>query len=746
MPQNTRTRLFGSFQQWIAIALCGALGIALFTFVDLTPKVQSDFFFSSDDPQLQSSLRIEKEFGDSEQIFIAVRSPELVSSQYLRRLYNLTEDLRRIKGVADVRSLTHGPKEPKDILEDDPEDVYEDLLESPFWSRLLLAPDRSSTLVVMQLRGSNHPATINAIDNVIDRHSVANFRPAASGVPYVSEHIRRRLTSDLQSFSLAAFAAFAVLVGLLFRSFAVLLGTMVASFTASFATFLTRNLVGMETDILAPNLWTIAFVLTLSHVVYLTAEWRKQAREVGSDRAVQESVRLIGPASAWSLAANLLGFASLIFVSAKPLRQFGISGAIAAVLAMACAYFLFPPFLRSADPGREGTSAIGRRMEKFFTSRHRIVAVATVAVALVLAPFAWRVNTDPSLPSYFAGGDRVSTGLASIDRASGSSPLDIVVADAKGRPLDDDDAFERLEALQLRLERHKDVGAVLSLALLMAETERPWYSFLFSWDTKLERLESPKHGRIGRTFVNDDRQHGRFILRMHEQARSRPREAVVGEIKSIVRELGFKPVTVGGLYPLQGELSKLVEGSVVRGLGGLLGCFFVIVLIVTRSLGTSLAMLACLAITPLILFGLVGLVGMPLDIIAAPAANVALPLGIDEMIHLGYNVRRGRRRAQNAWTAWRCALTELWRPILASMLIVTSGFALFLLSGFPPTQRLGVLVCVGAAITDLVVLLVLPAIGTFRQRVTNSIGGPWKNESKRGDSPGAMAGISASVQ
>jgi predicted RND superfamily exporter protein len=50
------------------------------------------------------------------------------------------------------------------------------------------------------------------------------------------------------------------------------------------------------------------------------------------------------------------------------------------------------------------------------------------------------------------------------------------------------------------------------------------------------------------------------------------------------------------------------------------------------------------------------------------------------------------------------------------MLIVASGFALFLLSNFPPTQRLGVLVCVGAVITDLVVLIMLPTIASFGHR------------------------------
>jgi predicted RND superfamily exporter protein len=320
------------------------------------------------------------------------------------------------------------------------------------------------------------------------------------------------------------------------------------------------------------------------------------------------------------------------------------------------------------------------------------------------------------LPSYFATDDRLRSGLEAIDRGGGSSPLDIVIADARGRSLDNDEAFKRLEALQHRLERHPDVGSVLSIAVLMGEVDRRWYSFLISWETGLEQLERPKHGRIGRTFVTEDRKRGRFILRMREAERSRPREIVTGEIRDIVSAHGFTPVHVGGLYTLQGELSKLVEGSVIRGLGGLLGCFFVIVLIVTRSFVTALAMTLCLAITPFTVFGVVGLFGVPIDIISAPAANVALPLGIDEMIHLGYAVRGARRRADRSWAAWRAALAQLWRPILASMLIVTSGFALFLLSNFPPTQRLGVLVCAGAALTDLVVLVVLPAIVTIGRR------------------------------
>lgn len=605
-------------------------------------------------------------------------------------------------------------------MERDPDEVFEKLRESPFWKRLLLAPDESATFVALRLKPEGTRATVSALDRVLARHSRRGFELRASGVPYVSEHIRRHLTDELRRFSIAAFAAFALLVALLFRSLAILLGTMVAALSACFGTFLVRWAMGMRTDLLAPNLWTIAFVLTLSHVVYLAARWRQQVRDVGSAGAVQESVRYTSPASAWSLAANLLGFASLLFVAAKPLRNLGLSGGVAAVLAMICAYLLFPPFLRAARPPERRAEAATSRLHRFFTTPHRVVAVLAIGAGLALAPFAWRVNTDPKLPSYFAENDPIRTGLEAIDRGGGSSPLDIWVADAHGRPLDDDQAFERLTALQHRLERHRDVGTVLSEALLMAEADKPWYSFLFSWETKLEKLDSPKHGQIGRAFLSDDRQRARFILRMREGVRSRQRAEVVNEIEGIIGQQGFKPTWVSGLYPLQGQMSQLVEGSVIRGLGSLLAAFFVIVLVVTRSLVSALAMTLCLALTPFMLFGLIGLVGMPLDIISAPAANVALPMGIDEMIHLGERVRGLRRRGKDALTAWEEALAQLWRPILASMLVVTSGFALFLLSDFPPTRRLGVLVCVGAALTDLVVLVVLPGIVTWRARGARS--------------------------
>ncbi|MBI2822683.1 MAG: MMPL family transporter [Acidobacteria bacterium] len=708
-------RFFLAPGQWAALAVCLLMGVWMFAVVDLTPEVEANFFFDSDDPQLRETRRIAEIFGQGQPVFVAVRPERLASRKALFTLRNLSEALGAIEGVASVRSLTHGPEDPKEIVEEDPEEVLEDIRKSPFWTSLLLAPDSKTTFVVVRLSGKDQEQTVQAIDRVMARFQTPDFELAVSGVPYAVEHIRRNLSRDLQTFSVAALAMFTLLVALLFRSLPVVVGTIISALTAAFATFIVRHFLGMETGILTPNLWTIAFVLTLSHVVYLTANYRLAAREKGKESALRESVLLTGPPSLWSLAANLLGFLSLVFVSAKPLKEFGISGGIAAFAAAACAYGMYPAFLVSFDPPA-GSGALRRALQRFFSRPHPLIAAGLTLGALALAPFSFKVDTDPTLLSYFAEGDRIREGIERIDQSAGSSPLDLVVRDARGETLASGKVYERLRALHSELERDPSVGSVLSVANLLAEIDRHWFSFLLPWEYRLGKLEDPKHDRIGRTFFSQDRTLGRFILRMQEQSRQSERTAIVSRLQATVRRHGFEPVLTGGLFVLQGEISRLVHTSVLRGLGGLIVAFLLIGLVTSRSLRASLAMAFCLALIPFALFGFIGLVDMPLDIIAAPAANVALPMGIDEMIHLGYALRRERRKRSLSWPIWSQALGRMWYPICASVVIVASGFTLLLLSRFPPTQRLGTLVCAGTALTDAVVLIVLPWLATLGQR------------------------------
>lgn len=99
----------------------------MFARVDLEPRVEADFFFASDDPQFRETRRIEEIFGENQPVFVAVRPARLASRRSLLRLRDLTAALSSIPGVASARSLTHGPEDPEEVVEEDPDEVLEDV-------------------------------------------------------------------------------------------------------------------------------------------------------------------------------------------------------------------------------------------------------------------------------------------------------------------------------------------------------------------------------------------------------------------------------------------------------------------------------------------------------------------------------------------------------------------------------------------------------------------------------------------
>ena len=56
-----------------------------------------------------------------------------------------------------------------------------------------------------------------------------------------------------------------------------------------------------------------------------------------------------------------------------------------------------------------------------------------------------------------------------------------------------------------------------------------------------------------------------------------------------------------------------------------------------------------------------------------------------------------------------------WRGVLSSCGIVATGFAIFALSRFPPTQRFGLVIVFGTAIAAFAALFSLPLLGGARR-------------------------------
>ncbi len=665
--------------------------------VDLTPRVESDFFFSTDDPQLQATQRIAELFPSAPQILITAAAEDILDPEYLERLAELSDELAELDGIDGVRSLTRGPSSPEAVKD------------SPLWSRLLLGTHPRASLVIASVAAGADAGLIARIEAIVERRHSPGFALRVSGVPWAVELIRRHLERDLRVFSTAALAVFGLLIAAIYRSARIVVGTLLTCLGACAVTLTALHLAGRSIGLLTANIVTIVFVLTLSHIVFLTASWRRASAD-GAAEPVSQAVRLTFAASFWCMATTLLGFSSLLFASAKPLRELGLAGATGTAVAIAVAYGLYPAFLRSLS---------SRRQRAFhprpFPFRGGTPWVAAVALATLAAAFGLRsIDTDPDLLSYFAAGSEIRTGIEFIDHNGGSSPLLLVVGDG-GRPLLGDRTQEQLARVQEAFDADPAIGASLSLPVLLAEARRFPLASLLPRDKLLDLLDTALFGRVARSFVTAERTRALYFLRMREAGRDEPRRTVIERLVAEVESAGLDAELVGGLYELQGQLGELVARSLVTGLAALLTLFLAIAAVVSGSFRRTLAM-GCLLTVPVLMLGTLGHLGRPLDIISSPAANVAVALGIDSMIHLVTAVRRRRLAGDGEAAAWRAARAALWQPVAGAMLILAAGFGIFALSSFPPTQRFGVAVAGGTLAAAVMALFVLPWLATVRLR------------------------------
>ncbi len=725
------------------VALALVVVAAVVGVVDLTPKVEGDFFFAEDDPQMEASREVARRFPSSDQVILRVAVggedgaderdvvPDAVSdSTYRAGVSALTEALLATPGVESGFSITT----------DDPS--------TPLFRRVLLNPDPASTNIILQVDATPPDVLLPRLERVVDDFDDGSLDIVVSGVPVIVELIRRSLFRDLVVFSAAAVAVFALLMTFIYRDAAVVVGTLATCFISVGVTLLLVQALDIGIGLLTANLVTIVFVLTLSHVVFLTGNWQRLPGRPGSVEVEDRSARVRATVGAtlegsfWSMATTLLGFASLLVASARPLRELGIAGVVGAAAALVIAYLVYPAFLggwaRTPDPtsaggasrpgygggGGEGASGDegghggeqdrgshrsgaggGSQEGRGSPGRWVLPAAALVVVAAGLGIV--RVDTDPGLLTYFQEGSDLREGLSLVDADGGSSTLDLVVADPEGVRVDDPGVFPRLDVLQGALESDPAVGVVLSPAVLIEHARSIPLAGFLPVPTLLNLASGESLGGVALGYVPPDRSVARFSLRMRE-TNDEPRQAVMDRLRGLVEGAGLEPEVVAGLYDLQAQLGRLIASSLRVGIGGLLLLFLGVAAVVSRSVRATASMWVCLAAIPAVTLGLFGHVGVALDLITSPSANIALAIGADAMIHL--TVRQRRLRMAGDDDAWASAVGQIGPPVLGATTIVCAGFGIFALSSFPPTQRFGLAVIVGTLTAAVMALAVLPRL------------------------------------
>jgi uncharacterized protein len=563
------------------------------------------------------------------------------------------------------------------------------------------------------------------------RRIVAGYRDHAriylGGLHVLGFQLIRIIKNDLVVFGGAIAAIICLVLLALFRRLRWVFIPLLCCACSVLSTMGLFGLLGLKTTVISSNFIALQLILTLAIVIHLIVQYREYTAahpDWDQARLVKETLARKAAPCFYAGLTTAVGFGSLIFSGIQPVIAFGWMMIIAMAFSIAVSLVLFPAVMAlfgREPPARE--LGIARPLLDLFgrLALHRKTLVGGVSAAILVASVAglFRLDVENSFINYFRERTRVHQELTFIDRQlGGSTPLDLVytipAAERKPDLVMTAQTVQTLQRIQYALQRHPGVGKILSVVNFTevakkANGGKPLteYELTALYWTMEDALREELLG----AFYSPGHHQVRFSIRIQDSIPGLNRAALLAGIRSDLEKLGIPPqrYSLTNLFVLYQDILRRLFRSQILTMGLVYGVLTLAFFGIFRSFKVALIGIAPNILSTLVVLGVMGWAGIPLDLMTITIAAIAMGIAVDDTIH--YTHRYLEELADNApEKAVERSLASTGYAMVYTSLIIILGFALLAFSDFLPSVLFGLLTGLAMTVALVFDLALLPAL------------------------------------
>jgi predicted RND superfamily exporter protein len=266
------------------------------------------------------------------------------------------------------------------------------------------------------------------------------------------------------------------------------------------------------------------------------------------------------------------------------------------------------------------------------------------------------------------------------------------------------------------LESLPETGKVLSIdtgmrLLQTLNDDEPYNDFKLAIVYK--RLPDSVKKSLITPYLSEDGNQLRFSIRIYESDKSLKRQQLIDTINShLVDELGLKPeqVHITGMAVLYNNLLQSLFKSQILTIGAVFIAILIMFTILFRAVRLSIATIIPNMVAAGLILGLMGWIGIPLDIMTITISAISIGIGVDDSIHYVHRFREEYAIDQDYWAAIKRSHNSIGHALYYTTVTVVLGFSILALSNFIPTIYFGLLS--GLAMTTALIanLMLLPVL------------------------------------
>jgi predicted RND superfamily exporter protein len=724
--------------RFAVLALVVAL-TAFFTFQLKYLEVDSNIVdaLPETDTVVQRFRAVGESFGSNEIGLVIIQNDNNVFlPQTLAHIQQVTDTLSGMEGIIRVTSLTNLTNfnttddafEVDDLISDwpkneaDAEVLKNEITANAMVVGTIVSEDATAAVVLFNFEsGSDIKATATLVRQKIEALNLPEevyFAGSTFLTGYVADMIRTDMARLIP-------IAFLLISFILFISFRSARGVILPILTAALAILWaigTFVALGLKLSMVSNNVPIIILAVGSAYAIHVVNRVN-QSLESDASKAIIESLKMIAIPVVLTALTTMVGFLSFVLGAyLSMIRDFGLLAALGTIYSAALALVFIPALLSLFSKNHEREPETDIRERKPFMYRiflkpiyqsvtlhpKRILAIWVALFGLgVIGVF--QLQRSVSVADYFKKSHPANKADRVMEaKFGGSKPLFVVFKGDVQSPellngmknlstylLASDYVTSAQSVADVVTRLYRALGGETDIPEEKAYVEQLWFmlgqqdlSQLITEDLD-QALIIAKFNNYGQAHIED------FNAYVAEYLKAHPSESYTIEISGMP------------------YVNQRLDQSLVRSqLTSLLVAIVLVVALVSlifksviEGLYASIPIIATIAI----LYGVMGLTGIPLNVVTVLVASVAMGIGIDYAIHYISHFNDALKRGFELNNAVEEAVMISGKAILINFISVSAGFMVLVFSDLMPMVYFGVLIALSMLGSSMGALTLLPA-------------------------------------
>ena len=569
------------------------------------------------------------------------------------------------------------------------------------------------------------------------------------GIPMIADDMMTFIKSDIVVFGLGVLLFIIATLWFVFRK---LIWIIVPISSCLFSVMIMMGLLGIlgwKVTVISSNFIALMLILTMAMNIHMSTRFLQLRKDFPTKNNF-EIISLTTNKMFWPILytvfTTVFAFLSLIFSEIKPIIDFGWMMTFGLITSFIITFTLLPTLLnfvpiKDISIKKEQESKITTFLGSVsLNNKNSIFGITGIVIILSILGIS-KLEVENSFINYFNKDTEIYKGMKLIDEElGGTTPLEVIlkfpVVENKETSTEDDefedwddeedendekywftkDKIDKISSVHNYLDSLPQIGKVLSFSSIIdvatqLNNNKPLGTL--EMGVLYSKIPESIKTEIIDPYLSIKDNEARISLRIIDSQENLRRNDLINKINfDLKNKLGLEEseYKLTGVLILFNNLLQSLFKSQILTLGLVMIGIFSMFIILFRNIKLSLIGVVPNFIAAFFILGIIGLLGIPLDMMTITIAAITIGIAVDNSIHYIYRFKEEFSKIKDYSKTLKKCHSTVGIAILNTSITIVFGFSILVFSKFIPTIYFGVFTGIAMLLAMISVLTLLPTL------------------------------------